>query len=119
MKEQQNETYGLYLVKPEDIGPDETHFLITATWSLLYTKNAPPQEHREITDLKALPGTALRWLNETITEIRRAYLEENRQEILAFAKSFNEVFEKELAEERRMMAEDENGKDTDQTPGGV
>ena len=119
MKEQQNETYGLYLVKPEDIGPDETHFLITAKWSLLYTKNEPPREHREITDLKALPGTALRWLDETITEIRRAYLEENRQEILAFAKSFNEVFEKELAQERLMMAEDENGKDTDQTTGGV
>lgn len=118
MSKANRESYGLYLVKPEDIGPDEKYYLITAQWSLLYTNQEPPKASREITDLKVLPGTALRWLNETITEIRREYLEENRKEILAFAKSFNEVFEQELREERRMIAEDNDG-DTNQTTGGV
>ena len=112
--------YRLYLVKPEDIAEDEKHYLITATWSLLYTDNEPPKQSREITDISILPGTAIRWLNETVMELRRAYLEENKNEILQFAKSFHEVFEQELqAERRKIEAEGQDERQSDQEAGGV
>lgn len=104
------ERYGLYVVMPEDIGEGEEHFLITPNYCLLYTPNQPPEKSAEVTDMKLLPALAKNWLSETIDAIRRRYLEENQAEILLRARNFNELFEKELQQEReRIRRSVENG----------
>lgn len=107
-----DDKFGLYLVSPEDIGDEEKHFLITPGYCLLYTKNAPPKKSEEIKEMKMLPALARSWLGDTIEEIRKQYLIEHQAEVLLRAKSFNDLFERELeAEKQRLkeMAGDSNG----------
>lgn len=113
--------YGLYVVRPDDIGPDEKYFLITAKWTLLYTKNDPPKQHKKVESLSKLPELAVEWLRETIREIQLEYLLENKGNILQFAKKFNERFEEELLREREAMrVEEEHGdKENVDKSGGV
>lgn len=98
--------YGLYVVRPKDIGEEERHFLITAEYCLLYTKNAPPQKSVEISDLSMLPETAKQWLNGAIDDVRREYLANNQNEILKRAKTFNERFAEELLAMREGQGRD-------------
>lgn len=98
--------YGLYIVRPEDIGEKERYFLITPEWTLLYTNRKPPERHKEITDLSQLPSLAMEWLNATIEQMRAEYLEGNAREILQRGKVFNERFAEELqAEQEKLKGE--------------
>lgn len=95
--------YGLYVVRPEDIGEKERYFLITPDWTLLYTDKKPPERNVKVTDLSKLPTLALDWLNATIEKMRGAYLADNAKEILRRGKAFNERFAEELQAEREIM----------------
>ncbi len=104
--------FGLYLVRPEDIGAKEKYFLITPEWTLLYTDNKPPEPNREVTDLKTmLPDFAVTWLNDTIQQMREEYLRQNAEEILRQGKAFTERFEAELKAEMEKLAEKESEDD--------
>ena len=97
--------YHLYVVKPEDIGAKERYFFITPRWTLLYTNRKPPARHREVTDLSALPKSAVGWLKETIEEMRAEYLRDHEAELLRRGKAFTERFAEELQAERTKLAE--------------
>ena len=62
--------YGLYVVRPEDIGENEKYYLITATYCLLYTKKKP-KDGFPVKNLTALPSLAKQWLNGAIESLRQ------------------------------------------------
>ena len=104
--------YGLYVVKPEDIGSKERHYLITPTYCLLYTSNEPPKLHSEIKDIALLPATAKAWLEECIAVVRTEYMAAKREEIKEKAKFFFDAFQKELEKEKLgLETEDTGGKE--------
>lgn len=99
-------TYRLYVVRPEDIPEAERFYLITAKWSLLYTENEPPKQHREIREIGKLPALAMEWLKSTIEQMREEYLKANEQEILERGKAFTERFEAELKAEKEKLEQE-------------
>ena len=103
--------YGLYVVRPEDIGEEERHYLITPDYCLLYTKNKPPQKSAAVTHTDRLPALAAQWLKEQIEQIRREYAAEHKTEILRQAKTFYDAFRKELEAERQHLKEGDGGAD--------
>lgn len=112
--------YGLYMVLPQDIGAEETHFLITPKYTLLYTCHTPPGRHKKLDHVKKLPPLAKQWLNDTIGEIQKAYMEKHQKDLLQYAKSFHEHFSQELQKERQQIeAEDVDGEGTAEKRGSV
>lgn len=99
--------YGLYVVHPEDIGDKEQYYLITPTWSLLYTNRKPPERSRKVTQLSMLPDLAVAWLNKTIDQIRTDYLRANEKAILQQGKAFTERFVSELQAEKEKLEREE------------
>lgn len=95
--------YGLYVVRPEDIGDKEKYYLITPTWALLYTNRKPPEKNREVTNITMLPEIAMTWLKGTIDQIRLEYLRDNEEAILERGKAFTERFEAELKAEKEKL----------------
>ena len=102
--------YGLYVVRPEDIGENEKYYLITATYCLLYTKKKP-KDGFPVKNLTALPSLAKQWLNGAIESLRQEYLTENQQQLLAKGKAFSDALRQELEAERIRIKESEMTKD--------
>lgn len=96
-------TYQLYVVRPDDIGPKERFFMITADWTLLYTNRKPPEKNRKVTDLKTLPASAVAWLNGCIEQLRSEHLRSHEREILTKGKVFHDRFEAELEAEKEKL----------------
>lgn len=104
-----SEKWHLWVCLPENISEDERYFLITEKYCLLYSPRRPEGPVREVEKLSALPSLAWEWLADAIADIRRRYMAEHQEEILAAAKDFNERFAGELEAERKRI----EGGDTD------
>lgn len=100
--------YGLYVVRPEDIGASEKYYLITPTYCLLYTQKKP-KEGMPVRSLSTLPSLAKQWLSGAIESVRQAYLISHQQELLAKGKAFSDALRKELDAERNRLRESERG----------
>lgn len=98
--------YGLYVIRPEDIGEGEKYYLITATYCLLYTKKKP-KNGIAVKDIPSLPSLAKQWLGSAIESVRQEYLASHQQELLAKGKNFSDALKRELEAERVRIRESE------------
>lgn len=96
-------TYHLYRVDGSAIPQNETYYILTPDWAYLYTNKRPPSGSREVKTLSGIPKQAMRWLSDTIGQIRAADLRENRQELLRKGSAFLKRFESELKVEREKL----------------
>ena len=92
--------FGLYVVRPQDIGEEETRYLITPGYSLLYTQNDPPKDSIPVKDMALLTKTAVNWLREQVNDIRREYLKENEKAVLAELSAYHAALAEELERAR-------------------
>ena len=99
--------FGLYVVRPQDIGEEETRYLITPGYSLLYTQNDPPKDSIPVKDMALLTKTAVNWLREQVNDIRREYLREREKDLLQELSGYHAA----LAEELERVREQTNRKE--------
>lgn len=95
--------FHLYAVELEDISVEERYFLATPDYCLLYTQNDPPQNHKEVEHIKALPRLAIEWLDEQIQRIQTDYLLEHDADVAIQAENFMKRFEAELEKEKAAL----------------
>ena len=94
--------FHLYLIDPEDIPEEETYYLITPGYCLLYTQTEGIEGTKEIEEVASLPALAKNWLSQCIDDVRRTVLAEKQDELLEAAERFRHSLGKELEAERKM-----------------
>jgi len=98
-----NNKFYLYVVRHEDIKPNEPYFLVTPTYSLLYTKHKPPKRSEKVEDETILPDLAKRWLSETVDTIRREDMQDASKRLLRQSAEFQQRLAVELEAERQKL----------------
>lgn len=110
-----NGKFTLYVVRHEDIRNDEPYYLITPTYSLLYTKRKPPKRSEKVEDESILPELARRWLSETVDAIKREDMQDVTKNLLKRSAEFQQRLAVELEAERQRMKKGaiaDNGNET-------
>lgn len=99
---QSKTTYGLYVILPEDLKPEYTHYMAATEFCLVYT-DKPPERRAEVTNFKKLKPEIKLWLNQQIKAVQEEYIAEHPDEVHRSRMNVIEAWERELKAEKERI----------------